>query len=181
MAGYSSFESKDKKYRNGNPNLFEKKVNYNKASESMGKSEKLREQYKKWTSFYRANPHRFAEDYFGVKLKLFQKILLYLMDKYTFFMWIGNRGISKSWLIALYCCIRATLYPDSKIIVASGTKNQSSLIVREKIDKEFRRNYPNIAREIKDLKVGKEDSEVFFHNGSSVTVVASTDSGRGYL
>ncbi|WP_323705870.1 hypothetical protein P3U41_05505 [Mammaliicoccus sciuri] len=46
-----------------------------------------------WTSFYRANPHRFVEDFFGVKLKRFQVILLWAMMNNHFFMFIASRGL----------------------------------------------------------------------------------------
>ena len=90
-----------------------------------------------FSSFYRQNPHRLAVDYFGLSLYPFQLILLYLMDKYTFFLWIASRGIGKSYLISIYCIIRAVLYPNSLIVVAAGTKGQAKLIVTQKIVKEL--------------------------------------------
>lgn len=45
-----------------------------------------------WASFYRWNPHRFAEDYMNVKLRLFQKILLFMMNICYFFCYIAARG-----------------------------------------------------------------------------------------
>lgn len=45
-----------------------------------------------WTSFYRQNPHRFVEEYLNIKLKLFQKILLYMMMVMNYFMFIASRG-----------------------------------------------------------------------------------------
>lgn len=33
-----------------------------------------------WAGYYRANPHRFAKDYLNVNLRLFQKILLFMMN-----------------------------------------------------------------------------------------------------
>ncbi len=45
-----------------------------------------------WASFYRANPHRFAEDYLNIHLRLFQKILLYLMNEVNYFCYIAARG-----------------------------------------------------------------------------------------
>lgn len=48
-----------------------------------------------WASFYRANPHRFAEDYLNVHLRLFQKILLYMMNICYFFCYIAARGWHK--------------------------------------------------------------------------------------
>ena len=41
--------------------------------------------------YYRANPQRFAE-VLGFKLKLFQKILLYAMMHYHYFMYLAARG-----------------------------------------------------------------------------------------
>jgi hypothetical protein len=45
-----------------------------------------------WGSFYRANPHRFCADYLNINLKLFQKILLYMMNINNNFMYIAARG-----------------------------------------------------------------------------------------
>lgn len=56
------------------------------------KSERLMEGVAYWGSFYRKNPHRFAAEYLNVKLKLFQKILLYMMFVSTNFMYIASRG-----------------------------------------------------------------------------------------
>ena len=46
----------------------------------------------KWVGFWRANPHRFVEDYLGIKLFLFQKILIYMMNVNPYFMYIAARG-----------------------------------------------------------------------------------------
>lgn len=44
-------------------------------------------------SFYRANPHRFVEDYLGIMgLKMFQKILLVLMNTNIYFIYLASRG-----------------------------------------------------------------------------------------
>ena len=45
-------------------------------------------------SYYRENPHRFAE-VLGFHLKLFQKILIYAMMHYDFFMFIAARSTGK--------------------------------------------------------------------------------------
>lgn len=56
------------------------------------KSERLMEGVGYWGSFYRKNPQRFVSDYMNVKLKLFQKILIYMMMVSTNFMYIASRG-----------------------------------------------------------------------------------------
>lgn len=43
--------------------------------------------------YYRENPHRYAEEVLGVHLKLFQKILLWAMMHYNYFMFIAARAL----------------------------------------------------------------------------------------
>lgn len=78
-----------------------------------------------WAAYYRANPHRFAHDYLHLDLKIFQKILLVMMNICTTTVFIGARGIGKSFLSAVFLVIRAILYPGSKIVIASGTRGQA--------------------------------------------------------
>ncbi|MBK1611778.1 terminase large subunit domain-containing protein [Bacillus cereus] len=141
--------------------------------------DKLRQGFKVWTAFYRANPHRFAKDYLGVNLFLYQKLLLWAMNKYNFFMYIAARGQGKSYLIALYCVIRAILYPSTNIVLASGTKGQARLIITEKILK-LKNDSANVAREIVEFKTSANETYVLFTNGSKITAVPSSDNARGY-
>ena len=43
-------------------------------------------------AFYRANPHRLASEYLGLSLKLFQQIVLFMMNLSTNFMYLAARG-----------------------------------------------------------------------------------------
>lgn len=45
-----------------------------------------------WAAYYRANIHRFVEDYFHIRLKLFQIFLLYMMNVCSTFVFIACRG-----------------------------------------------------------------------------------------
>ena len=56
------------------------------------KSERIMNGVAVWTSFYRSNPQRFVKDYLNVHLKLFQKILIYMMMLNNYFMYIAARG-----------------------------------------------------------------------------------------
>lgn len=135
---------------------------------------------KLWSGFYRANMHRFAVDYLQLPLFGFQMILLYMMNINNFFYWTASRGLGKSYLTAIYACCRCILYPATKIVIASGTKNQSKLLISQKIEKELMHMSPNLRREIAYIKVGANDALVKFKNGSTIEAVASTDSSRGY-
>lgn len=56
------------------------------------KSERLLEGCAYWGAFYRKNPQRFVKDYLNITLKLFQKILIYMMMVSTNFMYLASRG-----------------------------------------------------------------------------------------
>lgn len=130
-----------------------------------------------WASFYRANPHRFAEDYLNVHLRLFQKILLFMMNICNFFCYIAARGQGKSWLLAVFCCVRCILFPGTKICIASGTRGQSINIL-EKIKIELLPNSPLLKNEISNLIISNTNAYVDFKNGSSIKVVTASDSAR---
>ena len=173
MAGYKNFQVYRNKAKNG-INIFKHTRNYNKNN--YNKSERLMEGIGIWASFYRANPHRFAKDYLGLNLKLFQQILLYFMNLYNYMMYFAARGQGKTFLIAVYCCIRCILWPETKIVIASGTIKQAREVI-EKID-DLRKNSPNLQREISNLSISANDPIVEFHNGSWIKVVASNDNAR---
>ena len=144
----------------------------------MTREERILEGVDIWASFYRANPQRFAEDYLHVHLKLFQKILLYLMNISYFFCYIAARGQGKSWLLAVFCCVRCILYPGTKVCIASGTRGQSVTIL-EKIKTELEPNSPLLVNEIERLVISSTNSYVDFKNGSVIKVVTASDSARG--
>lgn len=56
------------------------------------KEERLRQGVKRWVSFYRLNPGRFFQDYFGLKLHPYQIFMFQMIDKSTGSCWITTRG-----------------------------------------------------------------------------------------
>ena len=114
-------------------------------------------------SYYRENPHRFAE-VLGIHLKLFQKILIYAMMHYDFFMFIAARSTGKTFLTSLFCCIRCILYPGTKIVVCSGTLKQANEVLN-KIQDELMKSSPLLCSEISEIKIGN-DPICRFKNGS---------------
>lgn len=93
-----------------------------------------------WITFYRRNPSRFVEHYFGIVLHLYQHIILYLMEFVPSFCIVAARSAAKSFLIAIFACKEAILRPGAKIVVASATKKQARLIVSEKIKRSLCQN-----------------------------------------
>ncbi|MGG2091252.1 terminase family protein [Bacillus sp. S13(2024)] len=171
MAAFKNFQVDRNKSSKG-INIFNKGKNFNKKS----KSERMMDGIGVWASYYRANPHRFVKEYLGITLKLFQCILIYMMVYNHYFMYLASRGQGKTFLTSIFCCVQAILYPETKIVIASGTKGQAREVI-EKID-DLRKSHPNLAREISDLKSSTNDAKVEFHNGSWIKIVASNDGAR---
>lgn len=132
-----------------------------------------------WNTFYRRNLHRFASHYLGIGLHLYQTIILYLMGIHPSFCIIAARAAAKSFIIAIFACCKAILYPGSKIVIASATKNQSKLIVSDKIKTELMEMSEMLRREIVRIQENQTDVIVFFRNGSTIKVVPASDNARG--
>jgi hypothetical protein len=132
-----------------------------------------------WITFYRRNVNRFVEHYFGLRLHLYQKIILSLMGGQSSFCMVAARATAKSYIIAVYACARAVLYPNSQIIIASKTKGQSRLIVSSKIKNELMRDSGNLTGEIKNIVDNSGETVVYFHNGSTIKVVPAGEQARG--
>lgn len=173
MATYNNYSksNQQKKF-----DIFTQKRSLNKNMENMTKSEKLMTGIGLWTSFYRLFPHIFVKEYLGINLKPFQKILLYFMMHYNYFCYIASRGQGKTWLTAIFCCVRAILFPESKIVLTAGNKGQGSEVL-EKIN-DMMENSPNLKREITDLKTATQKPRCIFRNGSWIKVVASNQGAR---
>lgn len=140
------------------------------------KEDRLMRSVEVWTSFYRANPHRFVLDYIGIQLKVFQQIIICMMFKFTNSIYLASRGGGKSFLLAVFCCAYCILYPGTMVCIASGTRGQAREII-DKIQKMLP-NSPNLANEIADLKTGQTDCYINFKNGSTITVVTASDTAR---
>lgn len=132
-----------------------------------------------WITFFRRNIHRLAVDYLGISLYPYQALILYLMGIGNFTNIVGSRSIAKSFLIALYSCCKAILFPNSMIVVASATIGQAELIISKKIQDELMNASPQLRKEISEIKRVNGKLKVFFHNGSTIVVVAALDSARG--
>lgn len=123
--------------------------------------------------YWRTHLDIFIEEYFKVKLKDVQKIQARAFGNCETLVFVQSRGFGKTWITALCCLALGVLYPNSPIMVASGTFDQASLVLR-KIQSEFLQN-ENIYREIKltglRAAIRKVDNSwrLDLKNGSSIT------------
>ena len=133
-----------------------------------------------WNTFFRRNPHTFVSIYLKVKLHWYQSILLFLMFKCRFIVIIAARASAKSFLIAVYAVCKAILYPNSQIVLTSGTRGQSRLIVTEKIQGFLLEKSFNLKREIAKISTNQNEVKVVFKNGSTIETVTCSDNALGH-
>lgn len=169
-----------KHYKNRNADERQSELYKKFPSDSFLGSEVNVDHFMQWVTFFRRNLHRFAMDYLGLKLHLYQIIMLYLMGVNQFIVVIASRASAKSFIIALYACCRCILYPGSWIVLSSATKGQSKLLVSEKIQKELMNLSPALRKEILKIKDNQNEVIVYFRNHSTITVVPASENGRGY-
>ena len=130
-----------------------------------------------WVAFYRNNPHRFAEDFLGLKLKRFQQVILCMMFRFTNSIYLASRGGGKSFLIAIFCVIHSILYPDTRICIASKTRGQAGEII-DKIKTILVPRSENLESEILEIQINQANSFIAFKNSSRIMVVTANEGAR---
>lgn len=137
-----------------------------------------KERLKRWITFFRRNPHRFIEEYFGIKLHAYQVIMIWILQRSNLAYIVASRAAAKTWIIAVWSLTLCVLYPGIKVVCCSKTLKQGGLLISEKLTN-LRDIHPNVAREIKNMTANANTYEVIFNCGSTIRVVPSSESSRG--
>jgi hypothetical protein len=164
---HKNFSKKSRNKRDGNDENYDSGLSYDpKNKESINTEEWI-----KFISYYRHYIDKFAMDVLGIKLYPFQRVMLRAMARYQFIMLICCRGLTKSWITALFFICAACLWPGIKCGIASGKGQQARNVIIQKIKGELAKN-ENIAREIQfPIKTGADDCVVNFKNGSEIRAI----------
>ena len=142
-----------------------------------GKQQKIMEIVAWKAGYFRANPHRYVSEVLGLSLKWFQQILLWCMMHYNFVMYLAARGQGKTYLTALFCCVRCILFPGTKIVVSSGTLKQANEVLL-KIQDDFMKQSSILRSEIEKCNIGQNDASIYFKNGSWIKTRTSSENSR---
>lgn len=174
MASYKNFSKKVNAKKEGAYDNFDSALSYDPK-----RQKKI--DYEEWTkflSYYRYYIDKFAVDVLGMtNLFPFQRLLLRAMGRYPNIMFIMCRGLTKSYIAAVFMVCMAILYPGISIGIVSGNGNQARMVVKQKIDGELTK-YDNIKREIQfPIVTAADNCLVKFKNGSSIRAI-SLGSGR---
>ena len=141
------------------------------------KQQKIMETIAWKAGYYRANPHRYVSEVLGLSLRWFQQILLWCMMHYNFVMYLAARGQGKTYLTALFCCVRCILFPGTKIVVSSGTLKQANEVLL-KIQDDFMKQSSILRSEIEKCNIGQNDASIYFKNGSWIKTRTSSENSR---
>lgn len=140
---------------------------------------------KKWTSFYRRNVNLYASRHLKINIHPFQHIMLYLMGVSQVFFAICSRGLSKSFICALYAMCKCLLYPYSEVVLTATTISQATKMVKNKMEGELCKKLSPVLnyyyeKGLIKFSYNKEEVRVdFLMNGSWILVLPSSDNARG--
>lgn len=130
-------------------------------------------------AYYRANPSRWIEEFIpGLKLRCYQKIILWAMAHNDMSYIVASRGLSKTYMMALYCLFKCVCYPGSHIVVCSYTLKQGKEVLL-KITDDLMQRSSLVRSEISKVSIGQNDCSIYFKNKSWIRVVTATESSRG--
>lgn len=176
MGSYKNFSQKSRAQADGLYDDFDSSLSHDPIN-----VEKIDfEEWTKFLSYYRYYIDKFAVEILGMdNLYPFQRLLLRAMGRYPNTMLICCRGLTKSYICAVFMICMAILYPGIAIGIVSGNGNQARMVVKQKIEGELIKN-ENVRREIKGrITSGTDDCLVNFKNGSSIRAINLGQNQKG--
>ena len=85
------------------------------------KEQRKDEGIRDWADLYRQNPHLCISTHFQcTTLVWWQDLIIYLMFYSSVFFAVMCRGIGKSFLVGWFLIVWCTIFPRSRVVIASG-------------------------------------------------------------
>ena len=108
----------------------------------------------------------------------YQRIFLRACMRYTTLYITAARATSKTFLSILSKYLQCIFIPNHVGSIVAPNKNQAAKITKQKVE-EIWRIWPLLEKEIKKANFGKDYVDIFFKNGSRLSIVGALDSDRG--
>ena len=165
-------------------NLFGKAVDNLTEDVVRANKDKLR----KVISFWRAYPDLMLDQIASPKEKfkffIYQRIFLRMIMRHRYTYCTFPRAFSKSFLAVLCLYVRCMLYPNSKVFIVSGGKEQAAKIATEKLEEIWRfwpatKNAILTGPGLNTSKMQRDYVKIAFKNGSYLDIVAARETNRG--
>lgn len=113
-----------------------------------------------------------------LRLFPYQRIFLRACMRYTNIFITAARATSKTFLSILAKYLQCMFLPNHVGSIVAPNKQQASKITKQKIE-EIWRIWPLLEKEVEKANFGKDYVDLFFKNGSRLSVVGALDSDRG--
>lgn len=113
-----------------------------------------------------------------LRLFPYQRIFLRACMRYTNIFITAARATSKTFLSILAKYLQCMFLPNHVGSIVAPNKQQASKITKQKIE-EIWRLWPLLEKEVDKANFGKDYVDLFFKNGSRLSVVGALDSDRG--
>lgn len=133
--------------------------------------------------YWRSHLDVFIEDYLStednpIKFEGFQKVIVRQAGNCTTIRDCESRGAGKTWKAGLILFSLGILYPDSKILIVSGTVSQAINTIN--YIESLASNNENMRREIKyPISISRDRAEIRLLNGTTITARAMGKDGSG--
>lgn len=108
----------------------------------------------------------------------YQRIFLRACMRYTSIYITAARATSKTFLSILAKYLQCIFLPNHVGSIVAPNKQQAAKISKQKIE-EIWRIWPLLEKEIEKANFGKDYVDIFFKNGSRLSIVGALDSDRG--
>lgn len=139
------------------------------AKEHLSGQTRLKQKiYSDAVSYFRQKPDIFIIQVLGIKLNVYQRLMVRAFFKYDYCMFITSRGLGKTFISTLCLITWCLLYPNQHAGVIAPSFRQAKLILQEKYEGELKRMSPFLAAEEKDFKCNNAIAKLSFYNGSSI-------------
>lgn len=172
----------DKMYREGNPDIFQRKADFTKPEYAIKSFEDMKSDWRKYCEYFKSYPDKFIDfikpSDCKIELYFYQRIFLRILFRYRKVFITATRGTSKSFIQILALYLKCIMYPGTHLFICAPGKEQAAKISQENLEKiwEF---YPILRNEIKYKSFAKDYTKLVFHNNSKLDVVQVRDSARG--
>jgi hypothetical protein len=124
-------------------------------------------------AFYRQRPDVCCEDLLGIKLNLYQKLLIRGSWNKRFVMWLLSRGLAKSWTGMVFLVLKAMLYRKILLGIIAPSFAQARRVLLDKLEREIMDLSPMLLLEKDKFPKSQDDTSITFFNGSRIKAVSS--------
>jgi ribonucleoside-diphosphate reductase alpha chain len=114
----------------------------------------------------------------GIRLDFDQRIFFRAITRFYSTYGVFPRGWGKTWSEVLAMFLVAIRYPDVKLAITAQTLENSVRILKDKYY-EIIKQYPLFKGEIFDYHFSKNDGDIVFTSGSTITALANAQSSKG--